>query len=682
MRPMRPSKKRHSTAFVFILGIGIGISLAYAYFDVMQIDFSQSAEIPVANDGPDVPPAPAIPATPPAPVEPAPTTATEPPAPTPPVPPEPPKPDAADVAGLWPARHLFIGIEGTELSPETRELIARYKPGGVVLRAENINDESQTRQLVVSIKQAAGMGLGISQGPLVAVAQEGGDSDALNPLRLENAPFVRSFSKNNDLKAIRECAGRYAQAALSRGIGIILGPVLDVYKADVAPEEWRNRTFDDTPDGVFRLGIPFAQAIGGEGAIAVPKYYPGVAAAKHNDGHIVLDEEKLDNLAKLMYPFDAATQVKTPGLLAGRVAVPSVDTLHPTRPALQSNILVRELVRAQLKYAGVILGDDVSSGPGLEADSPAKNAVLALAAGCDAVLLLQASPEIVSSACGAITQAVQQEPPSLAKEEGEASQTPPSLVREELEKSKERLRGWNEFLAQVDGRYPLSSPTPTEGEASAKVEEESPAKVEKEPIAKEEGEIPAKAETESTTKEGEVTSAKSKKDSPAKAEGEAPAKVEKESTAKVEGETPEPAPAPAVSILPPLPPAPPSSPASTETPKPETTSAPAPETPSAPEPTPAAIELKEAEDVSPEVAATPDAAEENTPPPSGTVPIRHKIRRGESLNSISKDYGVTVADLQAWNNLKDSDIKFGHRLRIHVPEGSEAAKKAQEDGRR
>lgn len=660
MRPMRPSKKRHSTAFVFILGIGIGISLAYAYFDVMQIDFSESAEIPVADAGPVVPLAPAGPATPPGPVEPPPTPPAEPPAPPPT---EPPKPDVADVAGLWPARHLFIGIEGTELSPEARELIAHFKPGGVVLQAENIKDESQTRQLVVSIKEAAGMGLGISQGPLVAVAQEGGDSDALNPLRLENAPFVRSFSKKNDLKAIRECAGRYAQAALSRGIGIILGPVLDVYKADAAPEEWRNRTFDDTPDGVFRLGIPFVQAIGSEGAIAVPKYYPGVAAAKHTSGQIVLDEADLDNLAKLIYPFDAATQAKTPGLIAGRVAVPSVDTLHPARPALQSSILVRQLVRKQLAYAGVILGDDVSSGPGLEADTPAKNAVLALSAGCDAVMLLQASSEIVSSVCEAIVQSIRQEPPSLSKEE--------------LEKSKERLRGWSEYLAQVDGRYPLSSLAPAEGEAPAKVDEETPAKAEGEPSPSVEKKATAKVKEEMSSKAG--------KESTEKAEGETPAESKKESTAKAEGETPEPAPAPAVSILPPLPPAPPSSPASAETPKPETATAAdaasTPATPSTPEATPATVELKEAQDVTPEAAATPEAAGENAPPPPGTVQIRHKIRRGESLNSIAKDYGVSIADLQAWNNLKDSDIKFGHRLRIHVPEGSEAAKKAQQDGR-
>jgi membrane-bound lytic murein transglycosylase D len=48
------------------------------------------------------------------------------------------------------------------------------------------------------------------------------------------------------------------------------------------------------------------------------------------------------------------------------------------------------------------------------------------------------------------------------------------------------------------------------------------------------------------------------------------------------------------------------------------------------------------------------------PPPE----MRHKVRRGDTLNSISQRYGVTVADLRAANNLRGSVIHPGETLSI------------------
>ncbi len=676
MRPMRPSKKRHSAASVFMLGIGIGITLSYAFFAVMETDFSKSAKTPVNEATPETPTpveTAAVPTPPPAPAPevspaapavppPAPEAATpappEPAAPpTPPAPAETPMEDPADVEGLWPARHLFIGVEGTALSPETLQMIAHFKPGGVVLRAANITDEAQTRQLVITIKEAAGLGTRISQGPLIAIAQEGGDSDELNPLRLKKTPFVRALAEKSlaekdsgkdSPKAIRDCAKQYAKAALSNGIGVILGPVLDVYKEGDAPKEWRNRTFADTPDGVVQLGIPFVQSLCGEGIIAVPKYYPGAAAAKHTDGKMVLGEKEFPNLAKLMYPFDAATQAQAPGLIAGRIAVPLLDSQHPDRPAMQSAILIRDLVRTQMTFSGVILGDDVSAETGLEADTPAKNTVLALAAGCDGVLLTQATPDTLASVCTAIIQATRPEPVA-------------SLRVDELLRSKERLQAWNQRLAQVDGRYPTSGPRPAEREGVT--EKKATEKAEDEASTKAEEKAPVKADPEATPKpEAAAPKAEEKPKEAAPAESKKP-------------EAPAPTPAksgdaPAVTVLPTLPPAPPAAQAPAEAPKAETP----PAAPAAP------VETKEASNVTPNAAASPEPAEKEIAEPANTVRVRHTIQRGESLTTIAKEYGVRVTDLQAWNNLKDNDIRFGRRLRIYVPEDSAAAKKAKTTG--
>ncbi len=44
----------------------------------------------------------------------------------------------------------------------------------------------------------------------------------------------------------------------------------------------------------------------------------------------------------------------------------------------------------------------------------------------------------------------------------------------------------------------------------------------------------------------------------------------------------------------------------------------------------------------------------------------HKVKRGETLKSISKRYGVTVSELKKWNKLKKNNIKRGQRLKINT----------------
>ncbi len=49
---------------------------------------------------------------------------------------------------------------------------------------------------------------------------------------------------------------------------------------------------------------------------------------------------------------------------------------------------------------------------------------------------------------------------------------------------------------------------------------------------------------------------------------------------------------------------------------------------------------------------------------SGSGAAYHTIRRGETLSTIAKRYGVKVSQLQAWNNLKGTNITAGKRLKV------------------
>ncbi|MCM1504046.1 MAG: LysM peptidoglycan-binding domain-containing protein [Muribaculum sp.] len=52
----------------------------------------------------------------------------------------------------------------------------------------------------------------------------------------------------------------------------------------------------------------------------------------------------------------------------------------------------------------------------------------------------------------------------------------------------------------------------------------------------------------------------------------------------------------------------------------------------------------------------------------------HKVKKGETLSSIAKKYGVSVSDIKSWNGLKRDKISRGKNLKIHTYERVAAPK--------
>ena len=52
--------------------------------------------------------------------------------------------------------------------------------------------------------------------------------------------------------------------------------------------------------------------------------------------------------------------------------------------------------------------------------------------------------------------------------------------------------------------------------------------------------------------------------------------------------------------------------------------------------------------------------------------LKHRIRRGENLGSISRKYGVSVVDLRSWNGLRSNNIVAGRSLDVQVDRSEKA----------
>lgn len=85
------------------------------------------------------------------------------------------------------------------------------------------------------------------------------------------------------------------------------------------------------------------------------------------------------------------------------------------------------------------------------------------------------------------------------------------------------------------------------------------------------------------------------------------------------------------------------------------------------EPAPATADAQPAVDIAPPRPAARPASAASASLRSRIV---HRVKRGETLFSISRLYDTTVASVREWNRLKGNVIKVGQRLTIYEPRGA------------
>ena len=418
----------------FVIAFGMGYSLHFALSN-SPVQLSSAVDVPA-----DLP-APAV-------EQPEPANEPE---PTPEPEPEPeiesaPEPEPEPVAveeppvesGVWPGRHLFIAVNGQWLNDASRELLTKIKPGGVVLRPSNLGGRTQTLSFVREIKQAVSPDEpSFSALPLIALNHEGGDR---NELGLANAPGASVLGGSRDTGAARGVGVDLAAEAADRGINIVFGPVLDIYDSTSYYPSLLTRSYGSDGELVAAMGLAVADGMMEGGVLPVVKHFPGYGSVARdpNTGYPVMQGDST-SLAMAMFPFDEAVQQGIPGILVGHTAIPFLsdaqEGIEPERPASLSPTVVSGIFRDVLEYEGVVIADDLSADRVIRDRGIATAAVEALAAGCDALILLSADPDLVSEVCRAIEAAV---------ESGD-------LSRKQLDRSKARLDVWRKWLDEPTG---------------------------------------------------------------------------------------------------------------------------------------------------------------------------------------------------------------------------------------
>ena len=298
-------------------------------------------------------------------------------------------------------QHLFIGLPGTELSPENRRLLNTIQPGGIVLFARNVESSAQLhafrRELLPHLPTR----------PLMAIDQEQGRVNRLRNV-VGEVPTIAELKQSGNVNVAQKFGRTTGRWLRQFGIDIDFAPVLDLEFFGPGTENaLRDRCWGRTANEVTNWAGAFLAGLQEEGVAACPKHFPGLGAASL-DSHEQLptiDRSREELMSEDAGPF-VQLMPRVDAIMVGHGYYPALDPAGSQRPASLSRPIISDLLRQKLGFAGLVLTDDLDMGAISRCGSVEEAAVEAFNAGVDIVLVCH-TPDKMLAAHAALVNAVE-----------------------------------------------------------------------------------------------------------------------------------------------------------------------------------------------------------------------------------------------------------------------------------
>ena len=276
---------------------------------------------------------------------------------------------------------MIIGCAGTVLSQDEVAFIEREKPWGLILFARNIGLAEEIRALTAQFRMVVGR----DDAP-VFIDQEGGRVQRIREPIAQHYPSgaavgaVYRRNPEDGRRAARTMSRLHAADLLPLGINADCLPVLDV-PVEGAHDVIGDRAYGKDPATVADLGREAAEGLLDGGVLPGIKHIPGHGRA-FSDSHRALPvvDTPLEELRAHDFPPFAAL-ADMPMAMTAHVVYSAID---PDRPATTSHKVVRDIIRGEIGFDGLLMSDDVSM-QALSGDF-ATRAESIFGAGCDVVL--------------------------------------------------------------------------------------------------------------------------------------------------------------------------------------------------------------------------------------------------------------------------------------------------------
>lgn len=276
---------------------------------------------------------------------------------------------------------LLIDIADKTLTQEEVEKLSHPLVSGLILFSRNFHDREQLQALIKDLRQR------VKKTLLITVDQEGGRVQRFRE-GFTKLPAMQSFLTLSDDPAIqqqlaKEAGWLMAAEMFALDIDLSFAPVLDLGHQSKAIGD---RSFGEDPNAILPVAEAFIDGMLEVGMPTTGKHFPG-------HGHVFADshlETPFDDRPKeVIFNYDILPfkQLIAKGKLSAVMPAHVIYTQCDSSPASGSEYWLKEVLRKELQFDGIIFSDDLGmKGAGFMGNF-VERAEKALHAGCDMLLL-------------------------------------------------------------------------------------------------------------------------------------------------------------------------------------------------------------------------------------------------------------------------------------------------------
>lgn len=279
---------------------------------------------------------------------------------------------------------MFVGINGTTLTESAKNHLASMHVGGVILFDRNMENREQVKTLNTALQNLT---LNMYSLPLfLSVDQEGGLVTRMKQ-QAYAAPSAAEIGRGNPEDAYTH-ANKTGKDIRELGFNLDFAPVLDI------SSRMHGRAYGTVPQQVMTFGEQACRGLRDSGVLFTIKHFPGMGRSEtdpHTDKSVV-NATRQTILQEDLLPFRHIIDQYPHHqfmVMAGHIRYPAFDI----KPASLSPVILKQLLRNQLGYQGIIITDDLDMGAVSEGYKPEEIGIIAIQAGTD-ILLSCHNPEV------------------------------------------------------------------------------------------------------------------------------------------------------------------------------------------------------------------------------------------------------------------------------------------------
>ncbi|RYP54016.1 hypothetical protein DL769_010416 [Monosporascus sp. CRB-8-3] len=286
---------------------------------------------------------------------------------------------------------LIMGWDGTEVTPQIRNLIEHHHLGSIILTAKNLKSAEQTANLVQELQTIAHRA-GHPVPLLIALDQENGGVNSLfDEDYICQFPSAMGIAAAGSLDLAYSVAKATATEVSAVGVNLILGPVLDVL-TNARHQPLGVRAVGDDPQEASQYAIAMLNGYKDAGLATCGKHFPSYGNLDFLGSSLDMPiiTQTLEELSlSALVPFrNAIVSGRLDAMFVGGCGIQNagMNVMH----ACLSDQVVDDLLRSDLGFNGVSISECLEMESLIQEYGVKGGTVMAVEAGNDLILLCRA----------------------------------------------------------------------------------------------------------------------------------------------------------------------------------------------------------------------------------------------------------------------------------------------------